>query len=368
MEAHLDQTPATKRQIAPGRDAPGAGNTSTLAVSSARPRIAPRAANVWARGLGWFSLGLGALEVLAPAQLARLIGVADTPRNRLALRAMGARELAAGTGLLVRRRPGRLLWSRVAGDVIDLALLGGMIASNKRARTTRTTSALALVAGVTAVDLWASLRRQDPSPDDSEVLARSAAPSSAADLSVPVRAVITINRPASEIYKLWRDFENLPHFMSHVRSVEVRDRLRSRWHASVTGREDLAWDAVIIEDRPDELISWRSVEGGAIDHGGEVRFVPAPGGRGTEVHLRMNVLPPAGVLGKAVGKMVHRIPEQVIAADLKRLRQLIETGEITKSDASIHEGRHPARPSGNSGMTPLRDAPRDGRTTRGEST
>ena len=291
-------------------------------------------------------MGLGALELLAPAQVARLIGVTDTARNRLALRALGARELAAGTGLLVPRRPGRWLWSRVAGDVIDLALLGGVLASNGRTRAARTTGALAVVAGVTAVDLWASLRRQGPDEGDSAALVRSAAPSSAVDSSVPVRAVITIGRPASEIYKLWRDFENLPRFMSHVRSVEVRDDLRSRWHASVTGREDLAWDAVVTEDRPDQLIAWRSVHSGTIDHGGEVRFVSAPGGRGTEVHLRMNVLPPAGALGKAVGKLIHRLPEQVIAADLKRLKQLLETGEIVKSDASIHRGPHPARPRG----------------------
>jgi len=98
-------------------------------------------------------MGLGALELLAPAQLARLIGVADTPRNRLALRALGARELVAGAGLLVPRRPGRWPWSRVAGDVVDLALLAGILASNRRNRGARTTGALAVVAGVTAVDL-----------------------------------------------------------------------------------------------------------------------------------------------------------------------------------------------------------------------
>jgi uncharacterized membrane protein len=310
-----------------------------------RPRQPLRAVNPWARGLGWFSVGLGATELFAPSQVAQLIGVADTAGSRMVLRALGARELAAGAGLLVPRRPGRWLWSRVAGDLIDLALLGGAL-GDRRTRADRTGAALVVVAGVTAVDIWASLRRQDAQDDDSAALARSSAPVTDVDPSVPVHAVVTIHRPAAEIYELWRDFQNLPRFMSHVRSVDVRDRTRSRWHVSVTGRDDLAWDAVVTDDRPNQLIAWRSVENAAFAHAGEVRFLTAPGDRGTEVHLKMNVLAPGGALGKAVGKLVHRLPEQIIAADLKRLKQLLETGEIVKSDASLHRGPHPARPLG----------------------
>lgn len=312
----------------------------------ARPRRAARATNPWARGLGWFSIGLGAAELLAPSELARLIGVRDSARSRGILRALGAREVAAGVGLLLPKRPGRYLWSRVAGDIVDLALLGGALAFDRRTDSDRAAIALATVAGVTALDTWASLRRQDEPDDDSAALARATTTvRKRQDPSVPVRAVITIHRPATEIYAFWRDFTNLARFMTHVRAVEVKDRLRSRWHASVTGREELQWDAVITDDRPDHLIAWRSVADATFDHVGEVRFVPAPGGRGTEVHLKMNVLPPAGKLGKAVGKLIHRVPEQVIAADLGRLKQLLETGEVMKSDASIHRGPHPARPA-----------------------
>lgn len=311
------------------------------------PRSGARASNPWARGLGWFSIGLGAAELLAPSQLARLIGVSDSKRNRTILRALGTREVAAGVGLLLPRRPGRLLWSRVAGDIVDMALLGGALTFDRRTKSSRAALALAAVAGVTALDTWASLRHQDEPEDESAALTRATASSDKRkDPTVPVRAVVTIQRPATEIYAFWRDFSNLARFMTHVRSVEVKDRLRSRWSASVTGREALEWDAVITDDRPDHLISWRSVADATFDHVGEVRFVPAPGGRGTEVHLKMNVLPPGGSVGKAVGKLLHRLPEQVIAADLKRLKQLLETGEITKSDASIHKAPHPARPSG----------------------
>jgi uncharacterized membrane protein len=313
----------------------------------ARSRQTTRATNPWARGLGWFSIGLGTAELLAPSQLAQLIGVRDSSRSRSILRALGAREVAAGVGLLLPKRPGRYLWSRVAGDVVDLALLGGAMAFDRRTDSQRAGLALAAVAGVTALDTWASLRRQDEPDDDSAALARATGPrrSKAQDPSVPVRAVITIHRPATEIYAFWRDFTNLARFMTHVRSVEVKDRLRSRWHASITGREELEWDAVITDDRPDHLIAWRSVADATFDHVGEVRFLPAPGGRGTEVHLKMNVLPPAGKLGKAVGKLIHRLPEQVITSDLGRLKQLLETGQVMKSDASIHKGPHPARPA-----------------------
>jgi len=314
--------------------------------ASARSRRPARATNPWARGLGWFSLGLGAAELLVPSELARLIGVRDNSRTRGILRALGAREVAAGVGLLLPRRPGRYLWSRVVGDVVDLALLGGAMAFDRRTDTKRSSLALATVAGVTALDAWAASRRQDEPDDDSAALARATGGNAKRqDASVPVQAVVTIHKPATEIYAFWRDFTNLARFMTHVRSVEVRDRLRSHWSASVTGKDELEWDAVITDDRPDHLIAWRSVADASFDHVGEVRFTPAPGGRGTEVHLKMNVLPPAGKLGKAVGKLVHRVPEQIITSDLKRLKQLLETGQITKSDASIHRGAHPARPS-----------------------
>ncbi len=313
--------------------------------SPVRSRVASRAANSWARGLGLFSLGLGAAEVLAPTVVARFIGVRDSSRNRTILRAFGAHKVAAGVGLLLARRRARYLWSRVAGDVIDLAILGGAVAFDKRTRTDRASIALAAVAGMTALDTWASLTLTDEPDDDGGALARSVAGGSDQDPSVPVLAVVTISRPASEVYAFWRDFSNLAHFMTQVRSIDVRDRLESHWTVSVTGRDELQWDAVITADRPDQLIAWRSVADAAFDHVGEVRFLTAPGGRGTEVHLKMNVFPPAGRLGEAVGKLARRVPEQIIAADLKRLKQLLETGEIMKSDASIHRGRRPARPS-----------------------
>ncbi len=367
METRPERTKVDRPIISaarqPATDAGASGLAARAPEADTRGAPRARATGGWARGLGWFGVGLGAAELLAPSALLGLLGLRSTRRRRRILRALGAREVGSSLALLTSPRPGRWLWSRVAGDLVDLALIGGGALADRRTRADRASVGLAAVTVVTAVDLWASLRRGDPDRGHgATAVARSSSPTSSTTAhGVPISAVITIQRPAAEIYDLWRDFENLPRFMSHLQRVEVRDPLSSRWHASVTGRDALAWDAVIVEDRPSERIAWHSVEGAPFEHTGEVRFVSAPGGRGTEVHLRMNLLPGAGAAAKltgaanlekaasTLGRLVRRLPEQLIAADLKRLKQLLETGEITRSDASIHEGMHPARPDGDRG-------------------
>jgi uncharacterized membrane protein len=280
----------------------------------------------WARGLGWFSVALGACEILVPSQVAHLAGVDDTATNRLTLRLAGARELAAGVGLLRRRRSGPWLWSRVAGDVMDLAFLGKALRNNRRDGN-RLPLAIAAVAGVTALDVWASSRARNSRMRDASSHAAT----------VPAHASIIIERPASDLYAFWRDVENLPRFMSHIRTVEARNRQHSHWIASAIGRDDLEWDAIITEDRPHELIAWRSVGEADLEHAGEVRFIPASDGRRTEVQLTMNVVPPGGAVGMAIGKLIHRVPEQIIRGDLKRLKQLLETHRRVKPEAGLNE-------------------------------
>jgi uncharacterized membrane protein len=297
-------------------------------------------------GLALINLGLGALQLLATSRVARVIGLDDSPRNRLGLRLMGARRVALAVGGRFRKGSTILTWARAVGGIAELGLLGTAFVTT---RSKRLPLAIGAVAGVTAADLWASRQREDTASDGDAS-------------TVPVRAVVTINRPTSAVYDLWRDFKNFPLFMTHVRSVTVQDRTRSHWAVSVTGRDDLEWDAVITDDQPNALIAWRSVEGADVFHGGEVRFVAAPGNRGTEVHVTMNVLPPAGGLGKAVAKLFHRIPEQIVAADMKRLKQLLELGEVVRSDASIHRKMHPAQPSAKA----VPGAIRSERNVRGE--
>jgi len=239
MQPHHDVKNGTKKQNArPPRSVIGSSPGAPLREGrnpTSKQATVP-ATNPWATGLGAFSVGLGVAQVLAPGPLARAIGLPNSAGNRWCLRLAGARELTVGAGLLTQNRSTRWLWSRVLGDVMDLALLGTVL-TKKRRTGVALPVAMAAVAGVTAVDVWASYRR-------------NGADAAAAAAAVPVRAVVTIDRPASEIYTLWRAFENLPRFMTHVRSVEVRDNRKSHWTVSATGRDTLEWDAVITVDRP----------------------------------------------------------------------------------------------------------------------
>src|SRR5579875_1956057 len=118
-----------------------------------------------------------------------------------------------------------------------------------------------------------------------------------------VQKAITINRPAAELYAYWHDFENLPRFMAHLDAVRATGAGRSHWTATAPANQTVEWDAEVVEDRPNALIAWRSLDGAAVTNSGAVRFTPAPGDRGTEVHVDLRYDPPAGALGAAVAKL-----------------------------------------------------------------
>jgi uncharacterized membrane protein len=161
------------------------------------------------------------------------------------------------------------------------------------------------------------------------------------------RGTTTINRPATELYEFWHDFENLPRFMIHLELVEVTGPRRSHWVARApTGTVE--WDADITEDVPNERIAWRSVQGSEIPNSGVVRFVRAPGDRGTEVHVEMEYDVPGGKLGALAAKIFGKEPSQQIRDDLRRFKQVVETGEVLLSDGSPEgagEGMLRERPS-----------------------
>jgi uncharacterized membrane protein len=142
-----------------------------------------------------------------------------------------------------------------------------------------------------------------------------------------VRKTYTINRTPEECYRFWRDFENLPRFMTHLESVQNREGNRSHWVARAPVGT-VSWDAEIINEKPNELIAWRSVEGSDIDNAGSVRFRPAPAGRGTEVTVELNYEPPAGRLGVTIAKLFGEEPEQQVREDLRHFKQIMEAGEI----------------------------------------
>src|SRR5918994_5720411 len=149
---------------------------------------------------------------------------------------------------------------------------------------------------------------------------------------VHVHEAITINRPLAEVYQFWRKFENFPTFMSHLESVQTIALGRSRWRAKGPAGVRVEWEAEIIGDRESEWIAWRSIEGSAIQHSGSVKFEHAPGARGTELHVELQYNPPAGVLGVTIARLFGDDPEQQIREDLRRFKQLLETGELALSD------------------------------------
>ena len=287
-----------------------------------------------ALGLGWLSLGLGAAEIVAPFAVARMAGVRLRPRTITALRVLGVRELASGLGILSQTRLAAWLWTRVAGDAIDLALLAKTLRNPRSSRNSRkrTVAAIASVLGLTALDVRSAVecsRRQRGLLEPE---------------GIHVISAITVNRPRDEVYRFFRDLQRLPQFMAHLESVTVHDGL-STWRAKGPAGTHFEWDAEIVDDRPNENLAWRSCAGSDVPNQGSVRFLDAPGGRGTEVRVELRYDPPTGALGKAIATMFGAEPGQALAGDLRRFKQMLETGEVLHSDASIHRGMHPARPS-----------------------
>jgi uncharacterized membrane protein len=292
-----------------------------------------------ARFLGWFSEGLGFAQVTAPRTVNRLIGVRDDDGSRGVMRAAGVREMTHGVGILSNSRPTGWVWTRVGGDVMDLALLARAFRADSTKRN-RTMVATAAVLGVTALDVYCAtqLRNGHEATETTAPIRH--------DLT-DVEKAITINRPTEDVYRFWRNFQNLPGFMQHLESVQVIDEKRSHWKAKAPAGKTVEWDAEIIEDRPNELIAWRSLEGADVQNAGSVRFSPAPGGRGTEVRVSMRYDPPAGVIGATIAKLFGEEPSQQVGDELRRLKQVLETGEVVLSEAVVNGARikqHPAQP------------------------
>jgi uncharacterized membrane protein len=271
--------------------------------------------------LGWFGLGLGLAELAAPGRIARFVGVRDDAQNRRVLRAMGMREIASGVGILARPGQPGWAWSRVGGDVIDLAFLAAALAADGTRRD-RVAAAAAAVAGVTMLDVLCSERLSRP---------RAAAP---APRTIRVAKAVTIGRPAEALYAFWRELENLPRVMRHLEAVEPLGERRSRWRAKAPFGRVVEWESEITEDRQNERIAWRSLPGADIESEGAVSFARAPGGRGTTVRVELRYEPPAGPLGAVVAKLFGQEPGQALDTDLRGFKAIMETGEILLSDAT----------------------------------
>jgi uncharacterized membrane protein len=259
-----------------------------------------------------------------PKKLAELIGVDPDGWTPIVLRAMGLREIAAGFGVLAQPRRPAPLWARVAGDLVDLGLLG-LAAGTKRTSGARLAGAVAAVAGVMALDIVAAKKIQ----------------TSYEEANQPVIFSVTINKTPDEVYAFYRRLEQLPAFMNFLESVRVIDDTHSHWIAKLPIGGNVEWDAEIIEDVPGELIAWRTVAGSKLKLHGRVTFARTPGRDMTEVRCEMKLgftgTNPSALLAKLFAK-----PQ--IKGDLRRLKQVLETGEVLLSDASAHTLPHAAQP------------------------
>jgi uncharacterized membrane protein len=288
-----------------------------------------------ARGLGWFSIGLGLAELLAPRAVARICG--GSGKHTGLIRLYGLREIAAGLMIFSQgRRPAAGVWSRVAGDAIDLATLAAAFV-NPRTSKAGVVFATANVLGVTAVDIMCA-----------QELSRQAG-TMTEEGAIRFKRSVSINRPPEELYRFWRDFQNLPRFMYHLQSVTETGPGRSHWVTKAPAGQQVEWDSEIVDERENECIAWKSV-GGDVFNAGSVQFETKPGGRGTIVRVDMQYYPPGGVAGTAFAMLFNQAPEQQVADDLRRLKQLIETGEIVRSDGSPEGAgqvmQRPAQPMG----------------------
>jgi uncharacterized membrane protein len=289
-----------------------------------------------AQAMGWGSLALGIPQTTMPGRFCQAIGVRDDAGSRAWTLAVGIREHAAAAGILVinRERPVPWLWGRVAGDVMDLTLL--MRAwNNRRKRQSATRLAIAMGGVVTtmACDLTAAIRMTG---------SREQGAAAAQPGLKHASAAITVRQPPDEVFRFWHDFENLPRFMAHLESVEQLAGGRSRWVATAPAGRKVEWQAEVIEEVPNELIAWQSLEDGGVDNAGVVRFMPAPGGRGTEIHLDMDYATPGGAVGATIAKLFGEEPQQQVRDDLRRFKQVVETGVIVRSEGSP-EGPHTGR-------------------------
>ena len=148
---------------------------------------------------------------------------------------------------------------------------------------------------------------------------------------IHVREAVRLERPRSELYAFWRRLDNLPRFMAHVASVTDLGGGRSHWVA--TGPADVAveWDAEIVNEIENEVIGWRSIAGSDIATAGSVRFTTARQGRSTQVSVHLQYAAPGGRAGRLLALVLGRDPASMIREDLRRLKQLLEAGEIPRA-------------------------------------
>jgi uncharacterized membrane protein len=229
------------------------------------------------------------------------------------------------------KRLARTLGLFSVGVGLTLAVLGKGLMSKRGRR--RVAAATAAVAGVTILDIVAGVRRSRS--------ASGAVGEYRGERGIRVSKAIIVDTSREEAYAFWRNFEHLPWFMAHLESVRVMDQRNSYWKARAPLGATVEWAAEITEDRPNQLIAWRSLEGAAVPNSGQVRFVPAPGRRGTEVHVDLTYDPPGGIVGATIASLFGEEPSQQVDADLRRFKQVLEVGEVAQAELASKPSSSP---------------------------
>ena len=229
---------------------------STAETPSRKSSTAEKAATV----LGWMRIGLGVSEILAPRK----------QEASWTARLLGFRQVACGVGMLTNPRSAPGLWMRVSGDVLGMASL---VRDEGTSGGLRSAVEMATTVGVATCDVMCA--RANGVMTDGEPHA------------IRYSDAVTINKPPRECYQYWRDIENFPNIFPQLKSVRNTGENHSHWIAQGPGDTEIAWDAEITEDLPNEQLAWRSLPGAAVPNSGSVRFEAARGGRGTVLRVRM---------------------------------------------------------------------------------
>lgn len=150
---------------------------------------------------------------------------------------------------------------------------------------------------------------------------------------------VTINRSASDLYEVWRKYENAPQWMEHIEAVHSLSSTRSHWIMRGPGGTRLEWDSEITEDRHGHVLAWRSLPGAKVEQAGRVEFEELASGRGTEVRLKMIYRMPGGIFGSSLATLLGVEPEQQMRENLRHFKMLMEAGEIATTRGQPHGPR-----------------------------
>jgi uncharacterized membrane protein len=254
--------------------------------------------------------------------IGRMVGMR---KGQPAIRAYGLRELATGIGILATSRPRTWLWSRVAGDVVDMASLGRAYTSSGNGRRNRAALGMAAVAGVTALDVWCA-----------DVLGKEARQP---ERRLHPHGSVIVDRSPEDCYAVWRDLENLPRFISHLQSARVTGDRTSHWIVTLPGGLRREWDSELITDEPGRRIVWRSLHPAGATITLSVEFERAGGGRGALVRVAIEHGAGVRAILAAAATLVGQHPEHIIAKDLRRFKQAMETGEVIRTEGQPHGRR-----------------------------